>query len=643
MLDRFRVLAQTWVAKVLLALITIPFALFGVEYYFRQAGGGADAVAKVDGTVITQGEFNDNLRDQLERMKAGLRGARVDPSLLDTPQLRYETLQGLVNRHLLSAYADKQQLAVSDAFLAREIAQFDAFQEDGKFSQARYETALRERGLTPAVFESRVRDDLKIQMEQETLTGSQWAPAVAIDAFLKLNDQSREVALVEVPVERFIPQMQVDDAQIKQYYDGHLDQFKTPERVKVQYLVLSADQLARSDVVSPADIAKVYEDPANQARWHGPETRRASHILITVPAKASDDQRKAAKAQAEKILAEVKAHPERFSALAKVQSQDPGSAAQGGDLGYFGRGMMAPPFESAVFSMKRGEISDLVETEFGYHIIELTDIRASKGKTLAEASPQIAQELRHQRAAKQFAEMAEAFSNLVYEQSGDLKATSEKFKLPIQVSDWITRSQPATDPLLGNAKLQNALFAPESVKDGRNTPAIEVAPNTLVSAHVVVHEPSVIRPLAEVKASILQTLQHEGAAKLAKQAGEAQLVLLQSGKAGAMPWSKARQLTHQTALSGGLPPSLVIAVFQADPTRLPAYAGAVLPTGTYTLLRISAVTEGNAADPVKRKQAEVGLTRAYGDAVLSGFLEELRRNATIRLVKKNVLEPRQDR
>ncbi|MDE2344665.1 MAG: SurA N-terminal domain-containing protein [Betaproteobacteria bacterium] len=643
MLEKFRMLAQTWVAKVLLALITIPFALFGVEYYFRQAGGSADTVAKVGSVSITQAEFNDNLRDQLERMREGLGGARVDTSLLDTPQLRYETLQGLINRHLLAAYADKQHLSVSDAYLAHEIAQFDAFQENGKFSQARYESLLRERGLTPAVFESRVRDDLKIQLEQEALTGSQWVPAVSIDAFLKLNDQTRELALVEIPVERFLAQVHVDDAQVKQYYDSHQEQFKVPERIKVQYLVLSADQLAQGEAVSPADIAKAYADPSNQARWQGKETRRARHILIAAPASAGKAKRDAAKAEAEKILAEAQAHPDRFAALAKQYSQDPGSAANGGDLGYFGRGMMTQPFENAVFSMKPGEIRGPIETEFGYHIIELTDVKAGKGKTLAEATPQIAEELRRQRASKQFSDEAETFSNLVYEQSGDLKPAADKLKLPIHSSDWIVRGAPLQDPVLGNPKLQNAMFALESVKDGRNTPAIEVAPNTLVSAHVVAHEPSVIRPLADVQASIVQTLQREAAARLARQDGEAQLAALQAGKADNLPWSKARQFTRQQALSERLPANVVTAAFAANPSHLPAYAGAALPTGTYALLRVSQVKEGNAGDAAKRKQAEVGLTRAYGDAVLTAFLAGLRQEATVRLLNKSVLEPRQDR
>ncbi len=639
MLDKFRELSKTWLAKLLLALITIPFALFGIQYYFHQGGGGADVVVTVDGTGITRAEFNDNLRDQIDRMQAGLQGARIDPALLDSPQMRYQALDGLINRYLLTAYADAHHLSVPDSMLAKEISQFSAFQEDGKFSQNRYEGLLRERGLTPAIFEERVRDDLKVQFEQEALTSTGWVPGVSLDAFLKLDDQSRDMALVEIPVERFMPQVHVEQAQVQQYYEAHQEQFRVPERIRVQYLVLSANLLEQQVTVTPEEVAKAYADPANQARWQGPETRRARHILIPLPAKASEAQRSEAQAQAQSILKEANAHPERFEALARQYSRDPGSAAQGGDLGYFGRGTMTRPFENAVFAMKPGEISGPVESEFGFHVIQLVDVKAAKGKSLAEAAPVITQELRKQQAARLFGEAAENFSNLVYERSEDLKAAAEKFKLPIQTSGWITRGGPTEVPLLANPKLQAALFAPESLKEGRNTPAIEVAANTLVAGHVAGHEPSFVRPLPEVGAGILQTLQHDAAVKLAQQAGEARLADLQSGKTVDLPWSKDRQFTRQTALSSGLPPALVTAAFKANPSHLPAFAGAPLPTGTYALLRISQVTPGNPADVVKRKQAETGLARAYGDALLTGFLEGLRKDATIRFVNKSVLEP----
>ncbi len=638
MLEKFRVMSQTWVAKVILALITIPFALFGVEYYFRQSGGGADTVAKVDGHAITQAEFTENLRNQLERMQESLRGARVDPALLDTPETRRETLEALINRRMLTDYADHARLTIPDNLLVNEISQAAPFQEDGKFSQARYEEALRARGLTPAVFESRLRDDLKIQLVQESLASTQWVPQVAVDAFLTLNDQSRELSVAEIPLAAFMAQVKIDDDAVKQYYDAHPDRFKVPERVKVQYLVLSADQLAQDIAVTPEEISRAYADPANQARWGGTETRRASHILVTVPPKATEAQRNAAREQAQKILAEAQAHPDQFAALAKKYSQDPGSAAQGGDLGYFGKGAMAQPFEAAVFGMKAGEIRGPVETEFGFHIIHLTDVKAGKGRTLAEVTPQLTQELRRQRAAQRFAEAAETFSNLVYEQSTSLKPAADKLKLTLKDSGWIARGEPVQEPLLNNPKLLNALFSSESTQDGRNTQAVEVAPNTLVAAHVVAHEPSVARPLAEVREAIAQMLQREEAAKRVRQEGEARLADLRAGKPVTLSWSPTRQLTRQQALSGGLPPVVVTPAFQVSTTHLPAYAGAAIPSGTYVLVRVTQVTAGNPADPAKRKQAEAGLTRAYGDATMSGFIAGLRKAADVRLVNKAVLE-----
>jgi peptidyl-prolyl cis-trans isomerase D len=635
MLDKFRSLSQTWVAKVLLALITIPFALFGIEYYFRQSGGGADTVAKVDGYAISQAEFNDNLRSQLERMSASMQGA--NPSSLDNSQTRYAVLEALINRHLITAYADKTGLRVADRFLVDEIGKINAFQEDGKFSQKRYEEVLRANNLTPALFEMRLRDDLKTELVQESLTTTDWTPAVAVDAFVTLVEQSREVAVAEITPDAFLDKVKVDDAAVKAYYDAHQDQFMVSERVKVEYLVLSADQLVGDTAVTPEEIAKVYNDPANKARWGGQETRRASHILISVPASASTADRAAAKAKAEKIAAEAKANPSRFAALARQYSQDPGSAAQGGDLGYFGRGAMTKPFDEAVFGMKAHDVTGPVETEFGYHIIQLTDIREGKGKTLAEATPAITAELKKQHAQQRFAEMADNFSNLVYEQSGSLKPAADKFKLPLHETGWLTRSGGAEYPLLDNPKLLAALFAQESVKDGRNTQAIEVAPNVLVSGHVTAHEPAVARPLAEVSEAIQKQLRHEQAAKLAKQEGEARLADLKAGKAVALKWSDPKMVNRQEAL-GIMPPDLVAPAFKLEVDKLPAYAGVDSGSGAYAIARVSRVAPGNPADAARRKQAEVGLARGYGDEVMGEFLTALRANANVRLVNKAVME-----
>ena len=279
LLEKFRSMSKTWVAKVILVAITVPFALFGLEYYFRQSGT-ADTVAKVDGYSITQAEFNETLRSQQEQLRANNRDQALDPASLDTPQLRSEVLNALINRHLATSYADHANIIIPDHLLVSEISRIEPFQDNGHFSQARYEEALHARGLVPALFESRLRDDLKNELVQEGLITTDWVPQVSVNAFLTLSGQQRDVSVAEITPDAFLDRVKVDDASIQKYYDSHLDRFKVEERVKVQYLVLSADQLSQSIEVSAADVAKAYADPANKARWGGQETRRASHILI---------------------------------------------------------------------------------------------------------------------------------------------------------------------------------------------------------------------------------------------------------------------------------------------------------------------------------------------------------------------------
>lgn len=638
MLDKFRTLSTTWIAKVLLALITIPFALFGINYYFQQGGSG-NVVVKVNGNPITMGEFQDTLNLQMDQMRESLKGASIDPGLLDRPELRYQVLQSLVTRQLLVDYADAHHLAVPDDLLIKEISQVGAFQDNGRFSQARYEAVLRSKGMTPAIFESRLRNDIKVQLQQASLTTTQWVPQVSLDAFIRLDGQTRTVVRAALPYDRFLPQAQVDDAAVAHYYATHSSQFEVPERVKVEYVVFSQNQLASGVPVSPDEVAKAYADPANQARWHSGETRRASHILMAFPPKATAEQKAATKDKALKVLAEVKAHPDRFAALARADSQDPGSAAQGGDLGYFGRGVMVPAFENAVFAMKPGEITGPVESPFGYHIIRLQDVKGGGTKTLADATPELTQQIRNEKAARLFSDQAEGFGNLVYEQSTSLKPVETRFGLTPKTSDWISSGVPVPDPLLDNAKLRKALFSPEVLKEGHNTEAVEVAPNVLVAARVTAHEPSSQRPLAEVKARIADALRRQAAARLAHEAGEKILADLKAGKTVALDWSTPLALSRDKALEDKASSQVMRAVFSMDGSKTPGYAGVDVPErGHYTLVQLVRVAPGNPADPEVRMQAQTGLVRAYSDEVMLAFLNGLRDKADIRLVNKSVLE-----
>lgn len=641
MLEKFRDLSKTWVAKALLAFITIPFALFGIEYYFRQ-GGGADAVASVGGFTVTQAQFSESLRNQIDRVRAGAPpGAALDTAALDTPEMRYEALNALINRYLLTHYADVHHLVVPDGLLVKEIAQIQAFQDKDRFSQQRYEQVLAAQGMTPAVFESRLRDDLKIQLQQESLTGTQWIPQVSVDAFLTLNNQQRELSVALIDASYFFDQVKVTDDQVKAFYDKNKVFFQNPERVKVQYLVYSAKDLMQHIEV-PADmVQKAYQDPANQTRWKGTETRRASHILLAVAPNANPAQRKSAQEEALHWLQVLKAHPEQFAAVAKAHSQDPGSASQGGDLGYFGRGAMTPPFESAVFSMQKGEIKGPVETSFGYHLIQVTDIRPGVTRSLAEATPELTEELRKQLAAQRFTEGAETFSNLVYEQSNSLEPAAKSLQLTPMTTDWLAKGAPSGNPLLDPPKFRQALFTSEVLTQGRNTSAVEVQPNVLVAARVVAHEAASTRPLAEVAGAIRKQLQQQEASHLAAQAASAALAALKAGKPVDQPklvWSAAHLVTQQQAGAAGIPAEAVKPAFGLGTGQLPQFAAATMANGNQVLVRVSQILPGATNDPTLRKQAEAGLAQAYGDEVMSAYMAGIRQGAEVKLLNKSVLE-----
>ena len=631
-LERFREMSQGWLAKSLLALITIPFALFGVDYYFR-SGGASDAIANVDGVAITQVRFNEAMRGRLDELRNMLGQNAPDIAQLNTPQLRNAVLQRLVDQTVLQSRARGIGLAVPDKLVAERIGAIDAFREKGVFSQARYEQILRAQGLSPARFEQDVRDELALQAFQESVSSSSVVPRVAVEAFARLSNQTREVSIATFSPDSYLDKAKVDDKAVRAWYDAHLDQYRTEERVQLEYITLNPEVLGRDLQISDADLHKAYDEQVAQKRFNSPEQRRAAHILITAKATAPAAERAAAKARAEQVLAEVKAHPDQFAKLAEKYSQDPGSAKQGGDLGFFGRGAMVKPFEDAAFALKAGEISGIVTSDFGFHIIRMTEIKGEHTKTLEEASADLARDLRTQRAAKKFAEAAETFSNLVFEQSGSLKPAADALKLEVQKTGWITRRGAGADVVLATPKVMQAVFAPEVVKDKRNTAAIEAAPNVLVAARAVAYEAATPRPFTEVSAAIHTQLQRTEAARLATEAGEAALAALQAGKpAPEAVFGEVKSATRATA-AASLPPAAVEPAFRLDPAKLPGFAGVPLNGSGYAIARVGKVQDGRTDDAAARTQAEQALKRGIEQGEFTSLVASLRKAASVNIHK----------
>ncbi|GAB1367855.1 SurA N-terminal domain-containing protein [Azonexus hydrophilus] len=597
------------IVQVFLVLIALPFAFFGVES-FRDGGAGVD-VAKVGEVKISQQEFQQAVREQQDRLRGQL--GELDPKVLDNPEFRQAILDDLIDQRLLFQEARKRHLFASDDAVRQAIMAVEAFQDNGQFSQQRYEALLSAQGMSPAGFEAQVRQDLALQQLAGTIGRSGIVSQRVTDKVLALQSEARHVQEFVLPVENYVAKVKLEDGAAKKFYDENTEQFRTPDQAKVEYVVLTPESLAVE--VSEAEIKAWYD--GHKERYQQPEERRASHILIAAEKLGKDKARQ----KAEEVLREVQAKPAAFAELARKHSDDPGSASQGGDLGFFGRGMMVKPFEDATFALRDGEVSGIVESDFGFHIIKLTGQHVAREKPLAEVRGEIERELKSSAVARKFAEAAESFSNMVYEQSDSLQPVADQFKLKIQRSDWIGREANPAAGVLGNAKLLAAVFSDDTIQNKRNTEAVEVAQNTLVAARIAEYQPASVQPLAGLQATIEKLLVNQEAQKLARADGEARLAALQSGT-DKLAWGADKVVSRMDTRL--LPPQAAPLVFRMDKSKLPGYAGVDLPGKGYALYRLSKVTPGAALDTARRQGLQGQLRSLAAQQEVAMYLSALR-------------------
>ncbi len=581
------------IVQVFLALITLPFAFFGVDSYMRNSGSGGN-VATIGDVKITQQQFQQTLREQQDRLRTQL-GAQFDPKMLDNPEARRAILDDLISQRLLFIEAGKKHMFASNDAIRQAIGSIEAFKVDGKFSSERYEAALRAQGMSPVGFEAQLRQDLTLQQLAGAIGQSSLLANSVADRVLALQTEKRDVAEYRLVLDAYLDKVKLADGAAKKFYDENAKQFETPEQAKAEYVVLSMESIAAQLAVTDAEIKAWYD--GHKDRFEQPEERRASHILISTEKLGKDK----AKAKAEELLKEVRANPAAFADLARKNSDDPGSATKGGDLGFFGRGTMVKSFEEATQALKEGEISGVVESDFGFHIIKLTGIHAAKEKPLAEVRGEIEAELKKAAGMRKFAEAAEAFSNMVYEQSDSLKPVADKFKLTIQQSGWLSRQANPANGTLGNEKVLAALFSDEAVKNKRNTEAVEIAPNTLVAARIVDYRPTALQAFDSVKASIETLLKRKEAQALAIKDGEAHLEALRKGD-DKLLWGSAKSVSRMDAQP--LPQAAAQSVFRMETAKLPSYTGVELPGVGYALYKLTKVETGEKLDD-KRKQAMI--------------------------------------
>lgn len=622
------------IVQIFLGLIALPFAFWGVDSYVRSSGAGSD-LASVGDTKITIQQFEQALRDRQDQMRQSM-GDSFKPELMNSPEIRLGVLNSLIDQRLLLLEAGNNRLVTSDDALRDFLSSVPSLQEDGKFSMSRYENVLRAQGMSQPQFEARVRQDLTLQQLVGTVGSSAFVSLTQAEAMLRLQSEERQFSEFKISSGQFANKVKIDESAIQKFYDENKNRFEVPERVKAEYVVLSLDALLTQVKVSDAEVKTWYD--GHQDRYQEPEERRASHVLISSDGDAGKEK---AKAKAEEVLKDIQKNPSRFAELAKQHSQDPGSAQKGGDLGYFGRGMMVKPFEDAVFQQKEGEISGLVESDFGYHIIKVTGIKAAKLRPLADVRSDIEGELRRQAATRKFAEAAESFNNMVYEQSDSLQPVVEKFNLKVQQSGWLPKN---ADPRmlaalgpLGNEKVAKALFSDDVIKNKRNTEAIEVAPNTLLAARVTEHVPASVQPFDTVKGDIGEYLKDQEAQAQAKASGEARLAELNQGE-DKLSWSASRSASRLQARQLQLPPAALQAIFKADVQKLPAYVG--VSTGdAYSLYKITKVIQPETVNENQLKALRTEYASIVAQEDLSAYLSSLRSRYKID-INKAALEPK---
>jgi peptidyl-prolyl cis-trans isomerase D len=563
-------------------------------------------------------------------------GPQFDPKMFETPAMRSALIDSIVQQRVLADETQRLHLTASDEAVRRALLADPVISSlrkpDGTIDVERYKQLLAMQGMTPEQYDERIRYGLATEQLPGSIQASAFTSKALAQSLTELAEQRRDVQGLAFRAADYASKVQPTDAQIKSYYDAHRNDFATPETAQIQYVLLSPSNLSASIKPSDADLKKYYDD--NIARYRSEGEVRASHILINAPKDASDADKTKAKAKADELLKQVKAHPDQFAQIAEKNSEDPGSASKGGDLGYFARGMIAggKAFDDAAFNLKKGDVSDVVQSDFGYHIIQATDVKPAATKSFDEVKDSLAKDYVAQQATKNFADAAQGFTDAVYEKSKTLQPAADKYKLQIQTATVGPKADPKLPPdsPLNNPKLLSAVFASDSVKDHNNTQGIDIGNNTLIAARVTDYKPATVPALDVVKDAVRAKVVAEEAAAIAKKEGAAKLAELQKSNATA-GLSSASTVSRNDPQ--GLPPAALSAIFKADASKLPAYVGVDLGNDGYAIYRVNGIAKATpvAADRLAGAQQQVA--QVYAQAEMEAYLEALKARSKVKLMQ----------
>lgn len=633
MLQVIRDRASGFFVWTIVGLIIITFAFVGLNSYFDDTDAGYQA-ALVNDQKVTVNEYQIAYSNEQRRIQQ-MFGENFDPDMFDD-QIKKTALDRVIDTAIIVQQAEKLGMRISDEQLARQVQNINQFMEDGKFSQAVYQQTLEQAGESVAGFEYRVRRSLMADQLVNGIIQSSFATKDEIELTHRLREQAREVAYVSIPLDPFKEKVQVTDDEIAAYYNENKDRFKTAEQVKLDYLELSVDSLMDSMTVDEDELESYYEEQKD--RFITPEERRASHILIEF----GDDADKA-KAKADSVYEKIKAG-ESFEKLAKEYSDDIGSAAEGGDLGYFAKGIMDANFEDTAFSMNVGEVSKPVRSEFGYHIIKLVDIKASEGKSLADVRDEIEAEIKKQKAEKAYFDKVELLANIAYETPDSLEPAKEELGLKIKTTGYISkRGGPG---IFSNRKVIDAAFSDDVLKENLNSEAIELNNRTIV-LRLNDYKPAQAKPLEEVSAQIKATLINDKALEMAKQDAKVIEDKLKAGTSGAdavavndktYTWHDKKWIKRDEA---DVPREIVQTAFTLPrllESEKISTKGVKLNNGEYALVVFSGIKDGDVSTMTaeERKQIGDGIANAVGVDIFTTMLKALKDEAVIERFPENL-------
>jgi len=616
---------------IVIGLIIITFALFGLGSYLQDKSH--IYAAKVNDAEITPNELQIAYQNQRVRMQQML-GESFKPGMLDEQTLKKQALDNLIREQLLLQAAEADGMAVSDQLLAAHIHSVKAFQEKGEFKEDLYKGLLSRKGQTPAGFEYETRRILLANQLIKGISNTVFVTDAEVDRAYALEQQKRSFEYLLVSAKSFKNGVKPDEAAINAYFEQHKDQFMVPEHVRLAYVRLNSDVLGEGIEVSEAALNEYYQQKKDSLKTR--EQRRASHILFQVAADADEAAIEKTRTEAQQVLQQIRDGAD-FSKLAKEHSSDPGSAAKGGDLGYFATGTMVPAFDKKVFAMKPGEVSGLVRTRFGFHIIKLVDIKGSKIPPLKEVRDQLTRELKQQKIDDIYYEKLEQLTDTSYENPDSLEATADALGLEIRITDWINAD--AGSGIGKFPKVRAAAFSEDVLEAGNNSEPVEVGSDDAIVLRIKDREPAHPAPVAEVKDKIVAALKQEKAVKSARAAGEKLLQKLASGSP-MQDLANDDKLSVHTADAVGRDapkhsPELLREVFRLPrpPQGGHVDKGLALADGDYAVVRLKAVIDADPADMSKEQRARLkrGFETMRQNLALSTMVSALRRQASVEI------------